>query len=235
MKYLFIIIYFLLLIPVGCSNSFNTENEIKGIQEVADFYGGQCQSFIGIKASSGDETERHIELVLSESEGLESYKKHPDYAAGNIAYRLFNNLKGEEENYDTIKSTLLFKDKTKRTFDYSVEELKLIRNKLTVLTSIIELIKTKDYFGIDKFLHEESIPEDQKIKMYKDFDEIESEWGKLKDFTLYGFKMETVDGYNVLKCMGVMSRAKKDLKFSVNIDMKISEDRIHFLGYGYFL
>ncbi|BAU56057.1 hypothetical protein [Mucilaginibacter gotjawali] len=210
-----------------------TDNEDKGIKEIVNFYGGSCEYSIGTTISTDSGTAKFFELKLSKSDVADKYANIPEFTASNLAYTFYKNLKNENRNYKEIHSVLILNGKEKYESKYTLDQLEQIATKMQVFNKAIELIKTKNYDGLKAILSNESYTNAAKDTLIANLKKIDLTFGNVKGFILFGARFETHDGFNVLNIIGAMLRDKKNNQVSITIDLKPTEDKIHFLDYNF--
>ncbi|MCR8561794.1 hypothetical protein KXD93_29325 [Mucilaginibacter sp. BJC16-A38] len=244
MKILSLLILFVLLL-FSCGNKHPGEqktsllsnlvtisdNEDRGVKDILNFYGGVCEYSIGASLSTDEGKNKYFEVKLSKSESLDKFSRVPEVAASNIAYLFFKSLKGEKRNYDEIHSVLLFRSGSKFEASYSIDKLELIAHKLTILDKVVDLIKNKKFEVLKSLLSDGSYTPAAKSDLMRNIQKIELSLGNIKGFRPYGFKFETLNGYNVLNILGIVLRDKENTEISLKVDLKPSEDKVHFLDY----
>lgn len=228
-----LLLIFILVSLTGCGLLSNTKNETEAVQAVADFYGGFCESIIGVSVSTENEKTRSFELKVTGSEALEQFKNSPEIAASNVAYISYTHLKDEKSNYSEIGSQLVFKNNEIFKSSYSPEDLELIHNKLKLIDRLTLLLKKQGYQEISPMLSEQSFSGEEKVRLVNDIASTDPQFGLLKGYTLLGFKMNSYKEFNVLDVFVVMERAKEKIQLNVKIDLKASEDKIHYMNYKF--
>lgn len=208
-----------------------TDRENNGVKEILDFYGGYCEYSIGVALSTAEANTKYFELKLSKSEALDDYLKSPEVVASNMAFIFYNNLKEEKKNYTEIHSVLQFNNGEQFKEIYSKEQLDLIQQKMAVLNKVVEIMKSKDLEPLKDILSNESYNTDSKNDLIKNINNAEATFGNVKGFQLYGFQQGTINDFNILKILGVIERDKKNHEFSLNVDLKVSEDLVHYLDF----
>jgi hypothetical protein len=210
-----------------------TDNEDKGVKEVLDFYGGYCEYSIGASISTDKGKQKYFELKVSKSEVLDKYADMPDVLASNIAYLFYKNLKSENKNYSEIHSVLLFSKVDKYEHSYTLDQLELMSAKMIVVNKVIDLIKAKNFAGLKPFLSNDSYTDKAKDTLTSNLQKVDPEFGNVKEFRTFGFRFETLNGFNVLNVLGAIMRDKQNNQISLKIDLKPGEDKIHYLDYKF--
>ena len=211
-----------------------TDNENRGVQEVTSFYGGQCAYSIGIVASTNDKKDRkYFELALSKSPLMKDYEATPDQMSSNISYRFYKNLNENERNsYSHIWATLLFDSGQKITHEYSIDSLNKVDKKMPLVLKLVGLIKEKKFNELKPFLNNEYIKYD-KDRLVQVLEESDSQFGKAKEFQLYGFSFRNIDNVEILKIIGVVTRDIQNNKFVVDINPNSDKEEVLSLNYSW--
>ena len=234
MKLVFFITFCSFLL-CGCKNvKIITDNEDKGVKDVLEFFGGYCEYSIGASFSTSEGSAKYFELKESKSEVLEKFSNTPDAMASNMAYLFYKDLNGESKNYNEIHSVLIFNKKNKYEAIYTTEQLALITEKMKVLNKVLDLIKAKDFIGLKPILSDDSYTQDAKNQLITNLQKIDSTFGNVKGFMPFGFRYETLNGFNLLDIFGVITRDKQDNEFTLKVNLKVSDDKVHFLDYKLF-
>ncbi len=208
-----------------------TDRENAGVKEILDFYGGYCEYSIGVALSTAEANTKYFELKLSKSEVLDNNLKSPDLVASNMSYIFFNNLKEEKKNYTEIHSVLQFTNGEEYKEIYSKEQLELTQQKMAVLNKVLEILKSNDLEALKNILSNESYNTDSKNDLIKNIHDVKASFGNVKGFQLFGFKQESYNDFDVLKILGIIERDKKNHEFSLSVDLKVSEDLVHYLDF----
>jgi hypothetical protein len=225
-----------LLTLSGCSHILKlTKNEDKGVKDILNFYGGRCEYSVGFIASTTDGTKKYFELKLTGSDVAEKYfSSAPEFQVYGMAYMFFNDLKSENKNYDEIHSIVVLKNGQECQITLSRDTLGLIADKINVFNQVADLIKAKNFNGIKPLLNPDSYTDSAKNQLIYNLKVADSEFSNVKTFWFYGFRFENYNNYNVINFIGAFIRDKQDSQLSVKVDLKESEDNIHFLDYDWF-
>lgn len=209
-----------------------TDNEDKGVKEILEFYGGQCKYAVGASASTDEGKSKYFELEMSQSEVIESYSKVAQMPASNVAYLFYKNLKDEKSNYDEIHTVLKFNDGDEMTFKYPVEQLDIVSSRMPTVEKIVELIKLKQFQEIKPLLNDTSVANYDKNELVTNMENIDSQFGELKEFLPYGFRInETEDGKRYLHISGAILRDKQNHEFSADFDLDRPKEELLMIGY----
>jgi hypothetical protein len=206
-----------------------TDNEDAGIKEILDFYGGQCKYAIGASASTKDGSKKYFELEMSKSELLEENSNRIEMPASNIAYLFYRNLK--DENYDAIHTVIIFEDGTKKTFEYSTDNLELVKNRMSLVNHTVDLLTKKDYDGLKSILSKTNFIFD-KDEFMSNIIKFEQKFGKINEFRPFGFGIKkTKNGINILHISGALIRETQNNAFSVDMDLNSNIKELYSLRY----
>jgi len=227
---------FVVFLLVSCTNIISiTKNEDKGIKDILDAYGGYCAYSIGVSYSTNEGSGKFFELKLSKSKNMEQFSETPEVPATYMAYTFYKNLGSENKKYSSIHCVLMLDKKREYKAEYSTEQLALISEKMRVLYKVIDLIKAKNFSVLRPMLSDETYKNANKDTLLSNLQTIDDKFGKVKGFTLAGFRYETLNGFNVLHIIGLIERDKQTNQFSLSVDLKPNEDKIHYLDYTYAL
>ncbi|MBC3538617.1 hypothetical protein ACFSC6_06275 [Rufibacter sediminis] len=210
-----------------------TDNENKGVEEVLDFYGGQCKYAVGASASTDEGKKKYFELEVSQSEGIDKLADSPHLPGSNIPYLFFRNLGKEAENYDEIHTVLVYKDGQKSTYKYSTETLRLVTERMKVAEKIVWLIKEKDYDALMPMLNDSALFKYDKKALIASLKEADGKLGNVTEpLRPFGFKVnQTKDGKEILHIYGAMIRDKQNNGFGLDLDLKGKKEEAYLLNY----
>jgi len=210
-----------------------TDNEDAGVKEILEYYGGQCKYSIGTSASTQDGKEKFFELEMSQSDVLEEYRDRISMAASNIAYLFYENLKEERTNYDEIHAVIIFKDGTKKTFEYSTDELELVNNRMSLAIKTVSLITSKNYEELVLLLNNE-ITNFDKDELIASLAALEPQLEEVKEFLPFGYHVREVDnGMKVLHISGILAREVQNIEFSIDVDLNSKEEKVYYFQFKF--
>ena len=208
-----------------------TDNEDAGVKEILDYYGGYCKYAVGVSASTKDGNKKYFELEMSQSDAIEELSDKIEMPASNIAYLFYKNLKEENENYDEIHSVIIFKDGTKKTFEYSTEQLGKVNNRMKTVNKVVELINSNDFLTLKSMLNIEFVEYD-KDELITNLENMNPKFGKVTEFNPYGFRInKTKNGTEILHVSGAMIRELQNNAFSVDLNLNSDKEEIYLLQY----
>jgi hypothetical protein len=210
-----------------------TNNEDKGIKEIIEFYGGQCEYGIEKKVHTDKDNETNFWLKFSKSSSVDSLAKVAELPGSNIAYIFYKNLDKEKNNYNQIQSELIFGDGGTMKFSYTPNQLEKVQSKIQLVDKIVSLIKNKSFKDIKNYLIvDTALFNYDKDILISNLQKAEPEFGNASDFIPYGFKFSSAEnGQEILHISGLIKRDKKSNYFSVNLDPNSSKDEIYSLNY----
>lgn len=210
-----------------------TDNEDNGVKKILDFYGGYCEYAIGASASTDDGKKKYFELRLSKSVGLEKQRANPELVASNVAYIFFTNLTEERKNYDEIHAVLNFADGKKETFEFPVEQLKLVENRMAVVKKIVAAIKKKDFEALRPILIDNSLFSYDENQLIANLKIVDPQFGNVTEgFRSFGFRInETKSGIKIVHIAGAIIRDKQSNAFSVDLNLNGKDDKAYKLEY----
>ncbi|MEM6805557.1 MAG: hypothetical protein AAF696_29440 [Bacteroidota bacterium] len=220
----------------GLAKLSDTENA--GIKEVHNFLGGNCEYIIGKSFSSGNEVRNYFEIKISESEGLEVYKKFPQLAGANIAYRFYKNLSEEEkEKYWKIDAKIVFLDGQEEVYEFKKEELKMVDRKMPFLHKVIDIIREKRFNELDPLLNNSMVFQYDKSEFIDKLKEKDAKFEEVAEegFMMYGYEIYKAGDIEkeVLSIKGIIMRKKDANKFTILLEPYSDEEVIYHLGYEF--
>ncbi len=228
------LLIFLCVILSACTNLIKlTPNEDRGVKDVLDTYAGYCKYSIGESASTQDGTKKFFELELSKSDVVQKFSTMPDVVASGIAYTFYDNLKDESKNYNEVHSVLIFSNNKKIEYSYSTDSLALIASKMKIVDRIINLIHAKNFNELKPLLSDEAYADSDKNNLISNIKRLDPAFGTFKSFIVLGFRFETINNFNVVHVLGIMTRNKQNNRFSVKINLKSSEDKVMYMDYDF--
>jgi len=212
-----------LLMLNSCGNDVGvTENEINGVQQALNFYGGKCHRHKGVSASTDIGNSTFFELEMFESELLELFKPFPQVPSSNIAYLFYNGLGDEKKNYNQVRVKINFSDGTNYKSNYSDKQLKEYDDVKPVLFEVAKMLKENKYKELsDRFVSDVDV-KDEQIKLA--FEPQNKQYGNIKETQLHGFQIINDETYGeLIQIMGVLIRETNDTRLSVVINKKSKE------------
>jgi hypothetical protein len=212
--------------------SLLTENENKGIGQILEFFGGQCEYSVGVSTSTAAETQKYFELKLSKSNALTKYKNNKEIVTSKLAYLFFENLNEEEKaNYTHIRGTLLYENEEEFSKDYSVKELETVRNKLSIADEVILLIKNKNFMQLKEILNDQGAFRYDKSELIENVEKLEPEFGNIAEYRFFGFNFSNAGNQLILKLYGVVLRDRNNHELSIYVDPNSKKREVLKLDY----
>lgn len=198
---------FLTLIIVSCKKDIGvTEKEVNAVQQVLNFYDGECLRHKGFETKNG-ETKTYFELEMSKSSILENNSEKLKSHSGNIAYLFYSALDDERSNYNEIRVKINLQNGTSSEFLYSDKEIEEIEKLIPKINQISELLKNKKYENL-LGLFDKTI-EIEISELTKLFNNLESEYGIVKQSQFQGFEFKDTNNFGqVIKVNVVQVREK---------------------------
>lgn len=198
---------FLTLIITSCKKEIGvTEKEVNSVQQVLNFYNGECVRHKGFQTKNG-ETKTYFELEMSKSSLLESNAKKLIPHSGNIAYLFYSSLDDEKSNYNQVRVKINLENGTSSEFSYSDKEIKEIENLMQKIDNISDLIKKKDFESLTKIFDKSIELETSQIAEL--FNNIDNQYGIVKQSQFQGFELLDTNNFGqVIKVNVVQVREK---------------------------
>ena len=197
----------LTLIITACKKDIGvTEKEVNSIQQVLNFYGGECLRHKGFESKSG-ETKTYFELEMSKSSLLENNSERLIPHSGNIAYLFYSSLDDEKSNYNQVRVKINLENGTSSEFSYSDKEIEEIENLMPKIDNISDLIKKKDFESMTKTFDKSIELETSQIAEL--FNNIDNQYGVIKQSQFQGFQFKDTNNFGqVIKANIVQIREK---------------------------
>lgn len=210
-----------------------TDNEEKGIKEILDYYGGECEYSIGFVESTKDnEDKKFFEIELRNTEVIGKYVDKPEFIGSNIAFRFFKNLNEEErQNYSHIRGTVVSENGRKMSYDFSREILTSVEKKVEVVENVIQLIKEKRFEDIGALVNPEDVFDYDKNQIVNGLKKVDPQLGNIQEFRLFGFKFTSAGGKGVLNISGMLVRDIQSTEFKVLLNPGSEKEEILMLDY----
>lgn len=221
------IIVFVFILSCNNENVGVTEKEVDAVQQVLNFYGGECMRHKGFSIKNGVR-KRNFELEMSKSSLLENSDSRLNPHSANIAYLFYSNLGNEKSNYEEIKVKINLSNGKSSEFVYSDKELKVIENLQGQLKIITGLILAKDYDNLAKQF-DESISIG-KSDLEKLFSSLESKFGGMKETQFQGFEFKQTAEHGELI---IISEALVFEKMAGIMNMILKRDNAKLLGMNF--
>ena len=188
-----IIFQFLILLAfISCANGIS-ENEVKAVDKVLAFYGGQVNRSVGFHIENNDKI-NFFELKLSESPLLNSEREWLTVHAGNVAYLFYSNLNDEKKlKYNQIRVSIDLKNGESRSYKFSDSELKEIEELYPEIEDANKYIKYADYASlVNQFNTKITVNETDISDL---FERLKSEYGMITDIQMHGFTFFEEEGF----------------------------------------
>lgn len=219
-----------------------TANEMAGIDNVLEVYGGVCTKKRGV-ASEGKVAGNYFELEIKDSKSLQSYKEAPEIPSATIAWFFYSALDNEKEQLDFIRSSIHYDGHDKSTNDYSIADLKIVEQKLKMVDQLTELIRNQNYEKIRTMLSDK-IYDFPINDIVSNMDTVYKVCGAPTGIELYTFQFyeladnkEGVSDANenerILHISYSLLREKQSHECSVEFAANMEDDEILVLKYKY--
>lgn len=175
---------FALLFLFSCGKVGVSKTEVKAVDKVIEFYGGQVNRIIGFNMKNTKKI-NFFELKVSNSQLLNNDQKDLAGHAGNIAYLFYSNLKDEKPNYQEIKVSIDLQNGESRSYNFPVSDLKEIENLMPFVNKTNAFIRNKDYKGFAETFSSKFSADEKDLKSL--FDELHTRFGEIKEIQFQGF------------------------------------------------
>ena len=219
----------------SCKQLKVSEKENAAIKEIASLYGGTCTYTINLTASTKYGKMRSFEIEIENSDFLNENVKWTEMFAANMAYVFFTFIKDEKTKYNSIKSSIVYRDHGKASFDYSIDTLEMVYDKMAYVRQIVDDLMHHNYDKIYAMLKPGVfLKEEDKPKYLSELRALDSTFGDIIDFTPAGFRFNHPEnGNDFLHISGNLKRTKQDTQFSIDINPTIGKNELYLYGYGY--
>jgi len=182
----------LLITLFSCGKVKVSDTEVKAVDKVLTFYGGQVDRLIGFNTGN-DSKVNFFELKISESPLLNSDEKWLDEHAGNIAYLFYSNLNNEQSKYNEIRVSIDLTNGASHSYKFSESELKEIEELYPEIEKTNSYIQDADYFSLaNQFSGKIAVNETEITDL---FEKIKLEYGTIKGIQAQGFSFDNDEGY----------------------------------------
>ena len=203
-----------IIIVVSCNNNSSvTKNEVNAVQQVLNFYGGECLRSKGVKSENGNNT-TYFEIEISKSELLNLDSKNVLSHSANIAYLFYSNLGSEKANYNEIKVKVDLSNGSNQEFVYSNKELDKIEKLEPYLKRIIDKITNKNYKELSSLF-------DESVKVNPSsigdlFSSLEGQYGEIKKSQTQGFENKKTNNFgDVVLVREILVLEKKSITMNL--------------------
>lgn len=170
---------------ISCNKKDSLKNEENAVQQVLNFYNGECLKSKGFELENGSNISFY-ELEISNSELLNLKSQNLRKHSANIAYLFYSNLNNEKKNYDKIKVKINLSDGDVQEFSYSSDDLVEVEKIKTYRNQIVKNIMDNDYSSLIKMFDDSvSIKQEELSDL---FSSIELQYGKVVKTQFQGFE-----------------------------------------------
>jgi hypothetical protein len=211
-----------------------SDNEDKGVKAVISAYGGYCEYLLGLSANSDKKKGKYFKLKLSKSDIVETYKTHPEILTSGIAYLFYSNLIEEKTAYTDIHSQLIFADGKELTYEYPVSILEKVHQKMNLIDSIVQLMRTKKISKLNPILDNQSIFKYNKDELISSLEKVGANFGNIQAFIIHGYKINKLEnGMELLHVLGVLKRDNRNNEFRVDMDLNSKSNQVFMIDYKF--
>lgn len=234
-KALPISLLFVNLVFISCKQLKVSEEEEAAMKEIAELYGGTCTYTINWKVSTKSGKTNSFEMEVSNSDFLNENIKLTEMFASNIAYVFFTHVKGQKQKYNSVKSSIVYKDGGKASFDYTLDTLQIVDTKMAYVKKVISVLSDSGIEKVNQMIKRGIFKNDEDQRDYfNKLKSVDSTFGKVIDFTPAGFQFtKNKNGMQLLHISGNLKRSKQDSQFGIFINPGIGEDEMYVFGYDY--
>jgi hypothetical protein len=225
-----ILLLFISIAFVSCKNNLGvfSDNEMKGINEIGSFYGGPIRF-----EKKWDENNAMLIVALKNSNiGSDTQVTYlqPAIIASNMAYILYKNMVEERSNYAAIVTTVTIADGETHEYLYQMTELALAETQMKLVHKIVDLLKAKNYEGLNTHLSDKSafskLTKKERIAFIKT---VEDKYPSTEYFELLGFGQTT----DRVTFMGNLIRNGKPYQFIIILNPDLAKEEVYYINYDF--
>ena len=233
MKTFFQSAYLLTFILFSCNQLKISEDETKGLNEIASLYGGNITYSIKWNTSTSTGKTKTFEIEIDNSDIVNQNQKLTEMFASNIAYTFFKFYKRQKEKYDSILTTIHFKERGKATFAYNPDLLEVVDIKLKFVQQVVDVLMAKKYDQISSTIKTGPVLlEENRIKYIDKLKSMDSTFGDIYNFTPSGFRISPGNKQGqILHISGSLKRSKTDTQFSIDINPESQQQEFYYIDY----
>jgi len=221
--------YLITLLSVIILISCASENEQKGLDEIAAIYHAKVTFSKGFYTKTNQKTIKHFNINVSDCKMMDTMKF--SQASGNMARIAYHNFTTEEkEKYDEINVQLI-KDKDTTYYSFDRDLLSLVDKKANTVIAFSESFVKHDFSKLDNLIDKKYIKATNfGIKMKKYISTLEKTRGTITDYQIYKIGKTSSDDTNMIRYVGEFHFSKgKKAAYFVNINVLQGEDKV--VGY----
>lgn len=217
-----ITIVLIILFVASCNSITTTDNETNAIQQLINFYSGECIKNKGVESISGT-NKTYFEIEISKSELLDLKPEDIKSHSANIAYLFYSNLGDEKGNYDEIRVKIILSNGSNETFTYSTDELNEILKIQPLLKSINDKITSNNYIELATLFDKTVVIDFKNIEEL--FNDLKAQYGNIKKVQFQGLEFrETKNFGEVISVKEAIVLEKVSL--SMNVILKRDNKKI---------
>jgi outer membrane PBP1 activator LpoA protein len=218
----------LAIILVACAS----ETEKQSLDLIADLYGAKTSYSKGINASTGEETIRKFNVVVSESKLIDSLA--PTVTSANIALIVYESLNEEErKKYDIIDVELHNLKNDTVAYTYPTEILKKLQVKTSGYYDFSQSIVDGNFHKLDAMRDVSELPKPFATSVKAYVNNAEDLYGDLRSFERFGIAEMQDDKGSAYQFQGnfVFNSGKK-IPYTYVVDILENKDKL--IGFKFF-
>ncbi len=219
---LFFKIALISLILTSCAS----ENEQKGLDEIARIYNAKVSFSKGFNSSVGKKTIKRFNIKVSESKMLDTLPFAE--TSSNITLTAYNNFNEDEKNnYTDLYVEFINSNNDTLKYNYPVVLLELLSKKQKAFTVFSEGIKNKSFEQIEEIKNKEEMPNN--ISDYlKNYTKVLNEtYRNIIDYKPTAIATIKMKNRTMVQYVGYfVFSSGKYLKYAINIDMAEGKDEM---------
>lgn len=185
-KYLILLVLFFF----SCSKIATSKEDIKSIEEVQKFYGGDIETNKGFETFN-TKSNSYFEVIIKNSGLINRQPQRATSNAANIAFIIYQNQKAE--SYDIIKTKIILPDGTNISKSFLKNDLLEVKTIYSELEKLNSFLINKNYGDIVDMFDSKFKPNEKTVKTA--LIDLDKKFGDLKRIQFQGF--EFIDDSNL--------------------------------------
>jgi hypothetical protein len=213
-----------------------TQFEKSGVDEVLDYYGGNCYYSKGVEYSTGKPNAKYFDLEISSSDILNKQIDNFFIVSSNVAYLFYKNIRNSDHDYQQIHVSIKSNDVLVEEASFEVKDLEIVHKNQSKLLGYVDLFANKKYDEIldriDSTTNFSSEVDGNVKKVLIETDSIFGEIDITNPFLLAGFHFQP-ENNEIVRYYGVLVRTIKNCEFSIDFSSSSKDSLIKSFAYKY--
>ncbi len=195
----YILITFLTLLLVGCVS----ENEQKGLDQIAALYDAQTSYSKSFNSEMGSKTMKKFNVKISESKRIDTLE--PTVTTANIAMLMYESFtQKEKSDYTHIDVELINSKNDTASYYYPVAVLEKISAKSKSFHAFSQSLVDHNFKEVDVIKDHVEIPSSVASGLKTKISTMENKLGKLKSFESFGVAEATDEKGTIFQFQGYL-------------------------------